>query len=43
VTIGLFEATKTIGQTLTKNFIIVFDQYGFKKELLFISKMKGQI
>jgi hypothetical protein len=31
VTIGLFEAIKTIGQTLINNLIKLFDQYGFEK------------
>jgi hypothetical protein len=34
VIIGLFEATKTIGQALATNLIELFDQYGLKKKIL---------
>jgi hypothetical protein len=32
--IGLFEATKTIGQTLADNLIKLFDQYGLRRKII---------
>jgi hypothetical protein len=34
MTIGLFEATRTIGQTLTTNLIKLLNQYGLKKKMI---------
>ncbi len=34
VTIGLFETTKTIGQTLTNNLIKLLDQYGLRNKII---------
>jgi hypothetical protein len=34
VTIDLFEATKTIGQTLAKNFKKLLNSYGLKKKII---------
>jgi hypothetical protein len=34
VTIDLFEATKTIGQTLTKNLKELLDFYGLSKKII---------
>jgi hypothetical protein len=43
MTIGLHEAKQTIGQTLVTNLTKLFDQFGLRKKLLHMSKMKGQI
>jgi hypothetical protein len=43
VTIGLFEATETIGQALAKSLTILLDKCGLKKKILFMSKMKDLI
>jgi hypothetical protein len=32
--IGLFEALKTIGQTLVRNLIKLLDQYGLRKKII---------
>jgi hypothetical protein len=34
MTIGLFEATRTIGQTLTTNLIKLLNQYGLRKKMI---------
>jgi hypothetical protein len=34
MTIGLFKATKTIGQTLATNLIEVLNQYGLRKKII---------
>jgi hypothetical protein len=41
VTIGLFEAIKTIGETFTNNLIKLFDQYGFEKKTIVYFKDEG--
>jgi len=41
--IGLFETIENIGQALVNNLTKLFNQYGLKKNLLHMSKMKGQI
>jgi len=43
VIIGLFEAIENIGQALVNNLTKLFNQYGFEKKLLLMSKMRGQI
>jgi hypothetical protein len=43
VIIGLFEAIENIGQALVNNLTKLFNQYGLKKKLLHMSKMRGQI
>jgi hypothetical protein len=40
MTIGLLEGKQTIGQTLVTNLTKLFDQYGLRKKLLHMSKMK---
>jgi hypothetical protein len=34
MTIGLFEATRTIGQTLTTNLLKLLNQYGLRKKMI---------
>ncbi len=41
VTIGLFEATKTIRQTLTNNLTKLFDQYGLRNKIIANVKDEG--
>jgi hypothetical protein len=41
LTFGLFEATKTIGQTLVKTLTYLLDKYGFKKKIITYIKAKG--
>jgi hypothetical protein len=43
VIIGLFEVIENIGQALVNNLIKLFNQHGLRKELLHMSKMRGQI
>ncbi len=38
MTIGLFEAIKTIGQTLATNLIELFDQYGLRNKIIAYAK-----
>jgi hypothetical protein len=39
--IGLFEALKTIGQTLARNLIKLLDQYGLRKKIITYVKKKA--
>jgi hypothetical protein len=41
VTIGLFEAIKTIGQTLARNLIKFLDSYGLSKKIIVYVKYEG--
>ncbi len=41
VTFGLFEATKTIGQTLIKNLIKLLDAYGLRNKIIAYVKDEG--
>ncbi len=41
VTIGLFEVTKTIGQTLTRNLTKLLDKYGLRKKIIAYVKNEG--
>jgi hypothetical protein len=42
VTIGLFEATETIGQTLAKNFKELLDSYELSKKIIAYVNNKGE-
>jgi hypothetical protein len=39
VTLGLFEAINTTGQTLAKNLIELLDTYELRKKMLLMSRM----
>jgi hypothetical protein len=41
VTIGLFEATETIGQALAKSLIELLDKYGLRKKIIIYVKDEG--
>jgi hypothetical protein len=41
MTIGLFEATKNIGQALAKNLTKLLDKYGLKKKIIANVKDEG--
>jgi hypothetical protein len=41
VTLGLFEATKTIGQMLAKNLIELLDAYGLRNKIIAYVKDEG--
>jgi len=41
VTIGLFEATKTIGQALAKSLTKLLDTYGLRKKIIVFVKDEG--
>jgi hypothetical protein len=41
VTLGLFEAAKTIGQTLVKNLIELLDAYGLRNKIIAYVKDEG--
>ncbi len=43
VTIGLFEATNTIGQALARSLIELLDKYGLWKKIITYVKDEGQI
>jgi len=43
VTIGLFEATNTIGQALARSLIELLDKYGLRKKIITYVKNEGQI
>jgi hypothetical protein len=42
VTIGLFEATETIGQTLAKNLKELLDSYGLSKKIIAYVNKEGE-
>jgi len=41
VTIGLFEVTKTIGQTLARSLTKLLDKYGLRKKIIVYVKNEG--
>jgi hypothetical protein len=41
IIIGLFEATKIIGQTLARNHIDLLDEYGLRKKIITYVKDEG--
>jgi hypothetical protein len=41
VTLGLFEARKTIGQALTKSLTKLLDKYGLRKKIIVYVKDEG--
>jgi hypothetical protein len=41
VTIGLFEATKTIGQALAKSLTKLLDKYGLRKKMIVFVEDEG--
>jgi hypothetical protein len=43
ITIGLFEATRIIKQALANNLTKLVDQYGLKKKIIIMLRMRAQI
>jgi len=41
ITIGLFEASETIGQVLARNLIALLDEYGLRKKIVAYVKNEG--